>query len=214
MVVLLAQGRFALTAIAREVARYVEDGDYLINTSSVALDAWVIDAHDVTVVTNNGKVSCCLRTSTIFLSSLLVVIRPPRASMTGDTALECIQHITAAKCFLGCTGFREFWSYFQQLLSQQLTLQMLKRLGKHYVVADSSSWVLLPTSSLALQRILTFWLPIQAQLTSRSTSSQSCGPQGCCLRHSYLPAIRLALHPFTRTKAAFLMWPPKLDFLA
>lgn len=128
-------------AIAREAARYVEDGDCIfINTSSVALGMleW-IDAHDVTVVTNNGK---ALLLEDIHDLSIILTggdIRPPRASMTGDTALECIQHITAAKCFLGCTGFSgEFGLTSATAPEPAINAQMLKRSRKHYVVADSS----------------------------------------------------------------------------
>ena len=124
-------------AIAREAARYVEDGDCIfINTSSVALGMleW-IDAHDVTVVTNNGK---ALLLEDIHDLSIILTggdIRPPRASMTGDTALECIQHITAAKCFLGCTGFSgEFGLTSATSPEPAINAQMLKRSRKHYVV--------------------------------------------------------------------------------
>ena len=98
-----------------------------------------IEAHDVTVVTNNGK---ALLLEDIHDLSIILTggdIRPPRASMTGDTALECIQHITAAKCFLGCTGFSgEFGLTSATSPEPAINAQMLKRSRKHYVVADSS----------------------------------------------------------------------------
>ena len=98
-----------------------------------------IDAHDVTVVTNNGK---ALLLEDIHDLSIILTggdIRPPRASMTGDTALECIQHITAAKCFLGCTGLSgEFGLTSATSPEPAINAQMLKRSRKHYVVADSS----------------------------------------------------------------------------
>ena len=128
-------------AIARKAARYVEDGDCIfINSSSVALSMleW-IEARDVTVVTNNGNTLMLedVRDLSIILTG--GDIRPPRASMTGETALDCIQHITASKCFLGCTGFSaEFGLTSAISLEPAINAQMLKRSRKHFIVADSS----------------------------------------------------------------------------
>ena len=93
-------------AIAREAAKHVNDGDCIfINASSTALSIISnITAQDVTVITNNAK--AMLLTERPNASIILTggEIRPPKASMTGEFALECVKRITATKCFLGVTG--------------------------------------------------------------------------------------------------------------
>ena len=84
----------------------MNDGDCIfINASSTALSIISnITAQDVTVITNNAK--AMLLTERPNASIILTggEIRPPKASMTGEFALECVKRITATKCFLGVTG--------------------------------------------------------------------------------------------------------------
>ena len=91
-------------AIAREAARHVEDGDCIfINTSSTALGLLeFITAQDVTVITNNGKALMLEERQNVSVLLTGGEIRPPRASMTGEIAMETIKRVTAAKSFLGC----------------------------------------------------------------------------------------------------------------
>ena len=78
-------------AIAREAARHVEDGDCIfINTSSTALGLLeFITAQDVTVITNNGKALMLEERQNVSVLLTGGEIRPPRASMTGEIAMEC-----------------------------------------------------------------------------------------------------------------------------
>lgn len=128
-------------AIAREAAKYVCDGDCIfINGSSTALSIIdFIEARDVTVVTNNGK--ALLIGEHPALSILLTggEIRPPRASMTGEIAMDNVRRIRAKKCFLGCTAISVADGITSATAPEPVVnALMLSQSDEHFFVADSS----------------------------------------------------------------------------
>lgn len=128
-------------AIAREAAKHVNDGDCIfINASSTALSIISnITAQDVTVITNNAK--AMLLTERPNASIILTggEIRPPKASMTGEFALECMKRITATKCFLGVTGLSPTYGLTSATAPEPaVNAMMLERSHMHVIVADSS----------------------------------------------------------------------------
>lgn len=128
-------------AIAREAARYVKDGDCIfINASSTALSIIShITAQDVTVITNNAK---ALLLSEHPNASIILTggeIRPPKASLTGEFALECVKRITATKCFLGLAGLSPTYGLTSATAPEPaINAMMLDRSHMHVIVADSS----------------------------------------------------------------------------
>ena len=128
-------------AIAREAARYVEDGDCIfINSSATALGILkFITAQGVTVITNNGKALLLEDRQNVQVILTGGEIRPPRSSMTGEVAIDCIKRVTAAKCFLGCTGLSaDFGLTSATSPEPAVNTAMLERSKKHFIVADSS----------------------------------------------------------------------------
>ena len=128
-------------AIAQEAARRVEDGDCLfINASATALGVIsYITAQDVTVITNNGK--ALLLEGRPNVSMLLTggEIRPPRASLTGQVALDYIKRVAATKCFLGVTGISANYGLTSATAPEPaINALMLERSREHIIVADSS----------------------------------------------------------------------------
>ena len=129
-------------AIARQAATLVENGDIIfINTSSTALLMLdYIEAHHVTVITNNGKI--LLR---CFKSNLNVVLtggelRIPKESMVGDFALNNLNMVTATKSFIGVSGLTAHegatTSILQEAAVNELMLTRVK--GKRTILADNS----------------------------------------------------------------------------
>ena len=121
-------------AIAREAARHVEDGDCIfINTSSTALGLLeFITAQDVTALMLEERQN---------VSVLLTggEIRPPRASMTGEIAMETIKRVTAAKSFLGCTGLSANFGLTSATSPEPaINSVMLEHSKQHVILADSS----------------------------------------------------------------------------
>lgn len=128
-------------AIAREAARHVEDGDCIfINTSSTALGLLeFITAQDVTVITNNGKALMLEERQNVSVLLTGGEIRPPRASMTGEIAMETIKRVTAAKSFLGCTGLSANFGLTSATSPEPaINSVMLEHSKQHVIVADSS----------------------------------------------------------------------------
>lgn len=128
-------------AIAREAARHVQDGDCIfINTSSTALGLldW-IQAQDVTVITNNGKALLMEERQNVSVLLTGGEIRPPRASMTGEIAMETIKRVTASKSFLGCTGLSANFGLTSATSPEPaINSVMLEHSKQHIIVADSS----------------------------------------------------------------------------
>lgn len=130
----------SIRTIATEAASLVEDGDCIfINASSTALAIVEhIRAQDVTVVTNNGK--ALFLASSPHVSLLLTggEIRPPKASMTGEDALRCIERVTATKCFLGTSGFSPIHGLTSATAPEPaVNAAMLDHALTRVVVADS-----------------------------------------------------------------------------
>lgn len=128
-------------AIAREAARHVEDGDCIfLNASSTALSIIeFITAQDVTVITNNGKALLLDEHPNVSILLTGGEIRPPRASMTGEIALDYIKRVTAAKCFLGLTGLSATYGLTSATAPEPaINALMLERSKLHVAVADSS----------------------------------------------------------------------------
>ena len=128
-------------AIAQEAARRVEDGDCLfVNASSTALSVIsYITAQDVTVITNNGK--ALLLEGRPNVSMLLTggEIRPPRASLTGQVALDYIKRVTATKFFLGVTGISANYGLTSATAPEPaINALMIEQSREHIIVADSS----------------------------------------------------------------------------
>lgn len=132
----------AITAISRLAARYVDDGDLiLINTSATAIAMLDhIEAQDVTCMTNMGK--AILLDSVQPNVSLMLTggeIRPPRTSLTGVGAISSIEKVTAAKCFLGCTGLSAEYGLTSATAPEPaVNAMMLERSKYHVILADSS----------------------------------------------------------------------------
>ena len=119
----------------------MEDGDCIfINTSSTALGLLeFINAQDVTVITNNGKALMLEERQNVSVLLTGGEIRPPRASMTGEIAMETIKRVTAAKSFLGCTGLSANFGLTSATSPEPaINSVMLEHSKQHVIVADSS----------------------------------------------------------------------------
>lgn len=128
-------------AIAHEAARHIKDGDCIfLNASSTALN--IIDfitAQDVTVITNNGKALLLDERPNVTILLTGGEIRPPRASMTGEIALDYIKRVTATKCFLGLTGLSANYGLTSATAPEPaVNALMLEHSRLHVIVADSS----------------------------------------------------------------------------
>jgi DeoR family fructose operon transcriptional repressor len=93
-------------AIAKEAAKFVEDGDTIfINTSSTALLILnYITAKQVTVITNNAKAIFSKIREDMMVFLIGGELRFPKESMVGDFAINNLSRVKASKCFLGCSG--------------------------------------------------------------------------------------------------------------
>ena len=66
-------------------------------------------------------------------------IRPPRTSLTGVGAISSIEKVTAAKCFLGCTGLSAEYGLTSATSPEPaVNAMMLERSKYHVILADSS----------------------------------------------------------------------------
>ena len=130
----------AKKAVAAEAARHVEDGDAIfVNASSTALEMIeLIEADDVSVITNNSKVMLLkgpLR-QTILLTGGTAV--PPRASLTGELAMDVIRRYQAAKCFIGCSGISAEHGLTSNTVPETaVDSLMLEQSREHYLLLDS-----------------------------------------------------------------------------
>jgi DeoR/GlpR family transcriptional regulator of sugar metabolism len=129
-------------AIARYAAGLVEDGDTIfINTSSTALAILpCITARHVTVITNNVKAINQERPKDMILVFTGGELRIPKEAMVGDFAMNNLNRVTAAKCFLGCNGINAVEGVTTAVL-QEATINnlMLTRVnGPRYILADKS----------------------------------------------------------------------------
>lgn len=130
----------AKKAVAAEAARHVEDGDAIfVNASSTALEMIeLIEADDVSVITNNSKVMLLkgpLR-QTILLTGGTAV--PPRASLTGELAMDVIRRYQAAKCFIGCSGISAEHGLTSNTVPETaVDSLMLEQSREHFLLLDS-----------------------------------------------------------------------------
>ncbi len=129
-------------AIAKEAARFVEDGDTIfINTSSTALLVLeYITAKQVTVITNNGRAIFCEHKDNLYVILTGGELRMPKESLVGDFALNNLSRVKAAKCFLGCSGI-SLKSGFTTAVLQEVAINemMLKNtIGPRIVLADKN----------------------------------------------------------------------------
>lgn len=132
----------AITAISRLAARYVEDGDLiLLNASSTAIAMLDhIEAQDVTCLTNMGK-AVLLDNVRPNVSLMLTggEVRPPQTSLTGAVAISAIEKVSAAKCFLGCSGLSAEYGLTSATAPEPaVNSMMLERSRYHVLLADSS----------------------------------------------------------------------------
>lgn len=131
----------AKKAIAAEAARHVQDGDAIfLNASSTALEMLShIEADDVSVITNNAKVMLLegpLK-QTILLTGGTAM--PPRASLTGELAMDTIRRYHAAKCFIGCSGISAAHGLTSNTVNEtSVDALMLEQSREHFVLLDSS----------------------------------------------------------------------------
>ena len=128
-------------AIAREAARLVRDGDCIfINASSTALGVIpFITAQDVTVITNNGKALLLEERPNVSIILTGGEIRPPKAAMAGEVALDYIKRVTATKSILGITGISANYGLTSATAPEPVVnALMLERSRQHIIVADSS----------------------------------------------------------------------------
>ncbi len=93
-------------AIAKYAAQYVEEGDTIfINTSSTALlMVRYIKNKRCTVITNNGKAIFEEHDPLVSIVLTGGELRIPKESMVGEFALNNLNRVSSAKCFLGCSG--------------------------------------------------------------------------------------------------------------
>ena len=131
----------AKRAIARAAAGFVEDGDAIfLNASSTALDMIkYIEADDVSIITNNAKVMLLegpLRVTVLLTGGAAM---PPRASLTGQLALDTIGRYEAAKCFVGCSGISARAGLTSNTANEPpVDALMLQRSRRRFVLLDSS----------------------------------------------------------------------------
>lgn len=129
-------------AIARKAAELIEDGDTIfINTSSTALlILGYITAKQVTVITNNGKAIFCERPEDTILCLTGGELRMPKEAMVGDFAINNLNKVTAAKCFLGCSGVDAVGGITTAVLQEvAINELMLSRVtGARVLLADHS----------------------------------------------------------------------------
>lgn len=131
----------AKIAIAKEAARHVCDGDAIfLNASSTALEMIeYIDAQDVSIITNNSKVMLLHRP---LQHSVILTggdARPPRASLTGQLALDTIRRYKTSKCFLGCSGISATAGLTSNTINEPaVDALMLEHSLERYVLLDSS----------------------------------------------------------------------------
>jgi DeoR/GlpR family transcriptional regulator of sugar metabolism len=127
-------------AIAKLAASLVEDGDTIfLNSSSTALLMLdYLEAVQVTVITNNLKVLFAEPSEKSFIILTGGEVRMPKESLVGDFAYDNISMVTAAKCFMGCSGINRETGFTTAVLQEvQINRRMIERtIGKKYILAD------------------------------------------------------------------------------
>lgn len=126
--------------IAKCAASHVSDGDTIfINSSSTALMmVQFITARGVTVITNNGKALGIDTPQDVTVVLTGGELRNPKASMTGDFAINNLCRVTAAKAFLGCSGLT-VEEGFTTASTQEVAVNkiMFERVtGERFILAD------------------------------------------------------------------------------
>jgi DeoR/GlpR family transcriptional regulator of sugar metabolism len=131
----------AKRSIAQATAQLIEDGDTIfVNTSSTALAVLeYITAHNVTVITNNGRTLQLDLPSTLSVILTGGEIRLPKWSMAGEFALASIQRVRATKAVLGCSGL-SLERGMTTLVSHETSVnaRMLEQSDQHIIVADNT----------------------------------------------------------------------------
>lgn len=129
-------------AIAKAAARFVEDGDTIfINTSSTALLMLeYITAKQVTIVTNNGRAIFCESKDNLFVVLTGGELRMPKESLVGDFAINNLNRVKAAKCFLGCSGISVKGGFTTAVLQEVAINEIMLRntVGLKFVLADTN----------------------------------------------------------------------------
>jgi len=130
--------------IAKYAAGLVEDGDSIfINTSSTALAiVKYITSKDVTIITNNANIINEQNPSQATLVLLGGELRYKKGTMVGDFALNNLNHVTAKKSFVGCSGLCPDTGMTTELLNEvNINQLMIERVtGASYILADSSKF--------------------------------------------------------------------------
>jgi DeoR family transcriptional regulator, fructose operon transcriptional repressor len=129
-------------AIAKAASRFVEDGDTIfINTSSTALLMLeYITAKQVTIVTNNGRAIFCESKDNLFVVLTGGELRMPKESLVGDFAINNLNKVKAAKCFLGCSGISVKGGFTTAVLQEVAINEIMLRntVGLKFVLADTN----------------------------------------------------------------------------
>lgn len=128
--------------IAKEAAKFIEDGDIIfINSSSTAIKVLeYIGDKRVIVITNNGKVLNMNISPKIELVLTGGEVYGRKQSMVGDIATQIISKITADKCFLGVSGITADSGISTSVLQEtSINIKMLENCnGSTFILADSS----------------------------------------------------------------------------
>jgi DeoR/GlpR family transcriptional regulator of sugar metabolism len=127
-------------AIAMRAAQYVERKDIIfINAGSTALLMLpYIRAKFVTVVTNNTKVLGIVHRNDMTVIMTGGEVYPSENMLVGDLALNSVGHITASKCFLGCSGIAFKKGITTSILREAAVneLMLTRTFGERFILAD------------------------------------------------------------------------------
>lgn len=132
-----------LKAIAKYAAQFVVEGDVIfINSSQTAINVLdYIRNKKVTVITNNAKAIRYTPDSRVTVVFTGGEVRFPKNSMTGDFALNMLNHIYATKCFIGCSGLDEEGVSTGLMKEMLINQTMLKRTkGTRFILCDHTKF--------------------------------------------------------------------------
>lgn len=128
--------------LSKYAASLVEDGDTIfINTSMTALYLIkYLGEKRVTVITNNGKVMGIEVPPNVSILLSGGELRYPKYAMVGEFALKNMEHLTAKKSFVGCSGLSAARGMTTEILNEvHVNRLMLEQVtGESYILADHS----------------------------------------------------------------------------
>lgn len=128
--------------IAKLAASYIESGDTIfINSSTTALLVLnYIENKHVVVVTNNGKALQVQRPPLVELILTGGDVYERKQSLVGEFAINTLNKIIAAKCFLGISGISSDRGITTSVLQEtSINTTMLQNCnGPRFILADSS----------------------------------------------------------------------------